>query len=91
MSVQTTYTCDRCGAKQDTHQQFWNVAVRVWSFDSLPTSYDMGPKNQWCRSCCEMFGILPHTKERTVITPEPTIEDLIREIVRQEVADGTDD
>lgn len=85
MSVQTTYTCDRCGAKQDTYNQFWVVSVRVTSFDALPSNYDRGKSAHWCRACCEMYGILPHTKECTVITPEPTLEDLIREIVREEV------
>lgn len=85
MSVQTTYTCDRCGAKQETHSQFWIVSVRVTPFNRDPSQFDTGPSAHWCRSCCEVFGILPHTKERMVITPAPTLEDMVREIVREEI------
>jgi len=86
MSIQTTYTCDCCGAKQETSDQFWVVQVMVRAYDTMPGySSDGGKLKHWCRECCEKQDILPSLRTVGVQFTPPTFEDLIREIVREEV------
>ena len=82
--IETKYICDRCGAVQDTVEQFWNVRVQVNIVNSSFSDYDTGPKKQWCRKCVEEIGILPRPSNRPVSFPVMTIEDMIREIVHEE-------
>lgn len=85
MRVQTV-TCDRCKTDlsveaQKTYGQVWDVEVR---FTRTKTSL---MKAEWCRTCCVEMGILGDEAERAKVNPvepKPTIEDFIREIVREE-------
>ena len=87
MSVKTTYTCDLCGATQDTPEQFWVVEATVRSITSA-TGYSSTSKlKQWCRACCEVYDILPTINPRITDVEPPTFEDMIREIVREEIGD----
>ena len=82
--IETKYICDRCKAEQPTAEQFWKVGIQVHTINSQPRPYDTGPTAQWCRECVEDMGILPTFKEGKVVDPKPTLEDMIREIVREE-------
>jgi hypothetical protein len=44
----------------------------------------------WCRSCVEQFGLLPilEKEKNKVIEPEPTLEDLLRAIIKEEIAES---
>ena len=88
MSTSVTYKCDRC-SKQQTNTpslpykeqlQMWAVAVSL-NGSSRRTA-------DWCRECVILMGILDVQKEGDVAvtpTPPPTIEDIIREIVNEEI------
>jgi len=89
LSIQTIYKCDRCGAEQSTAEQFWTVGVVARHGHDQPnrwvTSTD-GKEMQVCRPCLEAMGI--YTKKQMNQPDAPpiqTMEDLIREIVRQEI------
>jgi hypothetical protein len=87
MSIVTTYTCDRCGHSQNDSDQMWNVVVSIThNVHSEPGYYDGRHRVLWCRGCTEHFGLVP--ARRPAGTPEPilpTLEDMIREIVREEM------
>lgn len=89
--IKTTYTCDRCGAdcKLD---RFWTLSIIYAHGVNLykPTATTKGEAG-WCRACMVKAGLLPNCEdvppEQVPETP-PTIEDLIRQIVRGEVEAG---
>ena len=84
--TETKYICDRCKSEQLTGEQFWTVRVQVNTIHSAASAYDTGPSVQWCRACVENMGILPKHKDGGMVSPLPTIEEMIREIVREEVS-----
>lgn len=91
MSIVTTYTCDRCAKSQTTDDQMWNVKV---SYQHIRMSDQDGPKALWCRACMEKVGILGPYRAETKLPdeskPQPlTLEDLVREIARDEVTNMT--
>lgn len=91
MSRRTIYKCDRCGKEQDSPDQMWLVGFVVTS-DLYRSTYrvfdpDFNHRREWCRACVEEFDLVPRvqTKPLPVGEPQKTLEDLIREIVREEV------
>jgi hypothetical protein len=85
----TTVTCDRCkrelSADEIEDGQPWGVEVR---FSNRGTVH---LKAEWCRSCMVEMGMLNGRYEETkqpIVDPPPTIEDFIREIVREEINGG---
>jgi len=82
MSKKTIYTCDRCGADQETRNQFWALRVQVKHFDN-PLDWDPAySEMEVCRSCLEHLGI--HPSPATKASPDynpPSTEELIREIL----------
>ena len=87
MSATTTYKCDFCGAVQADTTQFWQVRLVIHVFSSFPSIYDQGKMHKdACRSCMEKYGLLVNaTPEVKPIQPEPTLEDMIRMIVKEEI------
>lgn len=95
MSIVTTYKCDRCGAEQDTPKQMWEVAILTQHLESLNPKlsnqrhFRFLPRGTpiWCRKCIDAVGLLdgwtPPTE--TPASPEPTLEDKVREIMRDEI------
>lgn len=86
----TTYTCDKCGHEQTNDNQMWNIGVAIHhqAHDSR-YAYSREPmvKGLWCRPCIESIGLLcpaPKPDDKDV-KPAPTLEDMIREIVANEV------
>jgi hypothetical protein len=91
MSQTTTYTCDRCRAQKVDEPQFLTVVtVRVgagWSRDGYTNA--VIPAQMWCNECIVQMGLLhPGTlsmdSSKAPATP-PTLEEVIREIVREEI------
>jgi len=93
---QTTITCDRCGESwikgSNTARQLWRVGIQLGCL--APVSTCSGPtcRNdltaEWCRECVVKAGLIGQTwptgKQVTPDDPAPTLDDLIREIVRDE-------
>jgi len=88
MSIFTEYTCDRCGHKQQTPEQMWTVLIMIKSGAGQRSYSVIGSEKHvadWCRKCMERFDLLPQDElPATEIKEHVTIEDLIREIVRDE-------
>jgi hypothetical protein len=87
------WSCDRCKKvaelKQDRRpEQFFRVTINL-EFLSLYPSPKRGVKSgDWCRSCAEEFGLVSlveRKEEKPPVEVKTSIEDLIREIVREEV------
>ena len=90
----TFFTCDRCGEGWEVvdpkDPQRWQVSIGL---DCMPISSPyvhtpILPNAHWCRKCVVEMGLLDgHDKEPRDISPAtpPSIEDIIREIVREEV------
>ena len=89
MSVKTIYTCERCKKEQDTPQQFWVVGAVAYTIGSGPHNYIQPPEQhrlQVCRPCLEILGIHRRKKKAPEVQTEPpTIEELIRELVKEEI------
>ena len=97
--IVTTYTCDKCGHAQNKNDQMWDIGVvighhaSIYGRDRTPASIygrdrTPNPVQLWCRDCIEELGLLPPgggAKDAPPLPdPPPTLEDMIREIVRQE-------
>lgn len=88
MSITTIYRCDNCGHEQQTKDQMWRVRVDIRPL-SLPDGQTTVHSAEWCRKCAEAVHLLPnwqHEKAKEELPPPPTLEDLIRQIVREEAA-----
>ena len=94
--ITTTYKCDNCGHEQKTREQMWDIGVSLRPNGGYPGLLSSGPPSPyekpkpeelWCRECVEKLGLLPANggapKEDTEPEP-PTLEDMIRQIVRGE-------
>ena len=86
----TTFKCDRCGDSWDLPgprrgnkvHQHWTIHMKV-SADSNDYGHWL-TKAEWCRACLAHFGIVPRLEDSPAPEPVPTLEDLIRAIVREE-------
>lgn len=93
--ITTTFTCDRCGEEKHNDQM---TTVSIYIRDGAGRPY--GPASfgdyehpvksaDWCRDCLKELGIWPVPPKPKEGEPEPyvaTMEDIIREIVREELA-----
>lgn len=84
----TTYRCDRCGAEDTTNNiglQFVFVGFGEYLSDAKKRSQN----KEWCLRCRIETGLqIPSSNYRPEIKPiepEPTLEDMIRMIVRDEI------
>ena len=85
--ITTTITCDKCGKDiTDRNLQKWHVRVQYTCDKSCVygTSSITG-ELQWCRSCFERTGLVPAIETKVTKEERMSLEDLIREIVREEV------
>ncbi len=98
MSTITVLTCDRCGANvpQNGDHQFWEVGVITACRPQIAAhkamyQVDKKHKMEVCRPCIEDMGLVPSRREdKTSIPTPPTLEELIREIVAEEVGAAID-
>lgn len=99
MSVKTTYTCDRCGYETDSWdaaketRQMHSVGVVVTDTQALhyarySTSSGVPPKQtgHWCGSCVQDLGLKGPPPKPDADPAPPTLEEIIREIVREEMS-----
>ena len=89
--ITTTYQCDRCGAisvGQDEHDL---KAITIGICSAMTYHYSLSDFSNrtayWCRKCRVEVGIEHpnRAKDVTPIAPSPTLEELIREMVREEI------
>lgn len=89
--IVTTYTCDRCGHSQTTKDNMWEIKL---NFNNLGASvYGVHGYNKlWCKACCQLFPQLlmetPKNPEPST-PPPPTLEDLLRDLIKEEIANAT--
>ena len=84
-----TLKCDRCGATAENDKNFLKqVAVGVnWGYGFQAA--DRKLEAEWCRECLIKAGLhSPQNEADEKIAPlvPPTLEDLVRDIVRDEMA-----
>ena len=82
------FKCDRCGATAEDDKNFLKrVAVGVnWGYGFQAA--DRKLEAEWCRECLIKAGLhSPQNEADEKIAPPvpPTLEDLIRDIVREEI------
>jgi hypothetical protein len=83
--IVTTYSCDRCGHSQTTDDQMWGISVHL---SHNGTTHVPQHKQLWCRKCVEVVGIFPprpSAKKAETRAPTPTLEDMLREMIREEI------
>ena len=89
----TIFTCDRCKKEVEKLEEV-GAGRRVKSY-----GYGGGERMEacqflaeWCLECCIEMGITKLWKESPTppfpIQPPPTLEDMIREIIREERGNG---
>ncbi len=78
-----TYKCDKCGAEA--------VGENTIGIESITVTWgqyaNRVASGEWCTTCRKKYGLVhvPVTQQRPVPEVEPTLEDMIREIVRKEL------
>lgn len=91
--IQTTYTCDRCGEiRENIDLKTVSIVIGHGAGRSrfVSGSGDLSMKSvDWCCRCLEELGILPVPPKPKEGEPEPkiaTLEEIVREIVREEIS-----
>ncbi len=86
----TTYKCDRCGAEDTTNKiNLDRVGVFVGHYERSYT-FGLEPKveltQEWCLDCRIKTGLTPAPTSQPPAEVSPvTLEDMIREMMREEI------
>ncbi|HEY1900741.1 MAG TPA: hypothetical protein VGG49_13215 [Steroidobacteraceae bacterium] len=91
MTVTITYVCDKCGEVEMDSDQFWKVGVTIQNYRNHHHGSSQKHEQQWCRKCVEAAHLLPpqqHKQQHIELPEPPTLEDLVREIAREEISDA---
>ena len=89
--ITTTRTCDKCKGNIIDGAQMWALTVLYQHGDMVHPNVSSNRAcsgAQWCRPCMVLMGVLPNQQDvapMAVIVPKPTLEDFVREIVRDEI------
>lgn len=86
--IKTTKTCDRCPASGDEQFELFRVTVGIKHNGTMNYLQDTAKRGQdWCRVCCIEMGVFPPLQrvDATPIVPEPTLEEMIKLIIREEI------
>ena len=81
---QITYTCDRCKASDQCNKiDLIPVKIVLFSHDSTVK------QAEWCRKCLASYDLVGIREDITnpvvKIVPPPTLEDIVKEIIREEL------
>jgi len=84
----TTYKCDRCGAESIGDDTIDLLSIYLGEGQYMSDAVHRGHRKEWCVKCRIETGI--HKPEKTLpeikpIDSAPTLEEMIREIVREEI------
>lgn len=97
MSRRSVDRCDRCGVEIESAgspaSPLNTVSVVVselkkWGGSGVPWRDGKRLEAQWCLKCCQQLGVMdpgPEHEQDAKTPALPTIEDMIREIVREEI------
>lgn len=92
MSTTIIHKCDKCNKEITKGDQMWQVGVTAQCYPLYGAGNAIDRKDfvtgkvmDVCRPCLESFGVHVRREEPTVTIGTPSLEDLIREIVQQEV------
>jgi hypothetical protein len=81
------YKCDRCGT-EDTNNIIGLDTIYVGAGQYFSDARNRAHGVEWCKKCRIETGIIERVKSHPDIKsvdPEPTLEELIREIIREEI------
>ncbi len=88
MATNVEYVCDLCSAtwtKGEKGKQLWRMTVGIAQSAGASHFYER-KEADWCRECAVKYGFFRQTKtDPPRIEPEPTIQDLVRKIVQEEL------
>ena len=89
MSIKTLYVCEKCKKESEDMKEFGYVSLSVYGWnDYYPKSFSdtaYGKTEHWCIPCLNSVGVFLTYEERKKQESVPTLEDMIREIVREEI------
>lgn len=85
MTVITTYVCDKCAYSEPKPSGYFEVSIGVKQSIGGYAAPQTKRTSLWCRSCVVKAGLTTPTMKERAPDPEPTIEDLVREIVQSEI------
>lgn len=79
--------CDRCGDESEKIELYDVILGTIktcssYSEDKVVPRYPEW-KKEWCEKCCDKFHLLKKVEPEK--EPLPTLEDMVREIVREEM------
>lgn len=83
------YICDRCGGETDDGSKIYHVRLQAIAtsrgpYQSHPSSHMK--QAMWCENCIvQTVGARPPKEDEP---PPPTLEDIIRDLVREEVGEA---
>lgn len=88
------YECDRCHKKAITSDEVYTLDLRAVKLEII-SSVNLREKftwsAEWCRACRTQIGVEELDKRegkpqvQIPVEPQPSLEDMVREIVRQEL------
>lgn len=90
---ETILKCDRCGEKVE-HLVEVGAGARqqtyAYNYSPLSITHQLYQHTaEWCDTCCIKWGILKPVDATTeIIVLAPTLEDFLREIIREEIEQG---
>lgn len=102
MAIVVTHTCDRCGHAQHAFHSGGGDGPRVMRDIRLIVSQGSSAGNSvyddrfnalWCQECIDETGVARRLKpgqkqSEATPDPEPTFEERLRELIREEVANA---
>lgn len=94
MSTTIIYKCDRCGAESPTNEQMYFVEVRFSNVSHqhrFQSEMQVAKKIDCCKPCAQALALVKMPERPKGADPAPaelTFEELVREIIREEVADA---
>jgi len=83
MSQTTTYKCDRCGGESQESAFLQSVTATIrWRNTDWQSTVIAA---EWCDGCTEELNIRKPAKKSPTPHPRPCLEEIIRNIAREEI------
>lgn len=87
---QEIFTCDRCKKVVPKENDLTEVGAgkreQYYGSSFSGERYEVRQfVSEWCIDCCKEFGLVISNRETPPKPPRTTLEDMIREIVREEM------